>query len=110
MPTPFFCVLMTTPVNFFISIYLYLFKCQRRFFAFQLGTTQRRRDEEIQRLNSIYSDVVILKSSIHKCLKYLCQTEPYRMLKDWTYEIHADPIEGESNIPDIAEVGLQLFL
>lgn len=37
----------------------------------------------------------------------MCQTEPYRMLNDWTYEMSADPISSETTAlsqPDFTDV------
>ena len=78
------------------------------FFFFE-GTTPKRRNAEIKRLNDVYNEIIPLKNTLTKCIKYLCQTEPYRMLKNWSYEIHADPLESDEppGTPDFLEV---LFL
>lgn len=61
------------------------------------GISTRRRNEAISRLNSLYVDVVPAKKTIQKCLKYLCEKESYRMLKDWSYENSLDPLQSESD-------------
>lgn len=53
----------------------------------------KRRNDEIKRLNELYIDIIPVKNTLQKCLKYLCQTEPYRMLKNWSYEMQADPLD-----------------
>lgn len=72
----------------------------------------RRRNEEIRRLNEVYRDILPVKETLQRCLKYLCQSEPYRMLKNWSYEEHADPIESEddqSGTPEFNDVGFSLL-
>ena len=73
-----------------------------------LGTTARRRNDEVKRLNDLYVQSVPLKHTLQKCLKYLAQTEPYRMLKDWTYDMSTDPIEEDatSGPPDFTDVSI----
>ena len=64
-------------------------------FFFYLGTTGKRRNAEIKRLNELYVDILPDKKTIQKCLKYMCQTEPYKMLRDWSYEMIADPLTSD---------------
>lgn len=73
--------------NFFIHDFLPLY--------FQ-GTTTKRRNDAISRLNSLYLDILPAKKTIQKCLKYLCEKESYRMLKDWSYGGNSDPLQSES--------------
>ena len=49
-----------------------------------------------------------MKQTLQKCIKYMCQTEPYRMLKDWSYEMTTDPLLTDAendvnNLENIAE-------
>ena len=69
------------------------------------GTPAKRRNAEVKRLNGIYEDIWPSKKTIQKCLKHMAQTEPYRMLKDWSYEISADPID-EDNVFDVSLLNL----
>lgn len=72
--------------------------------SFLLGCTSKRRTDKVSRLNALYANILPIRRSIQKCLKYLCQTDPYRMLKDWTYEMATDPIQsgGEENNTDVS--------
>ena len=71
----------------------------------------KRRNDEIKRLNEVYGDVIPLKHTLPKCLKYLCQNEPYRMLKNWSYEIEADPLAIDKNTspPEFTDVRIFFF-
>ena len=62
-----------------------------------LGTPAKRRKDEIRRLNELYVEIIPTQKTIQKCLKYLCDTQTYRMLRDWSYEDPTDPLP--SNIP-----------
>lgn len=62
----------------------------------------KRRNSEINRLNEIYRDIVPIKITLSKCLKYLCQKEPYRMLKDWSYEMNSDPLQYDEPCDETA--------
>lgn len=68
-----------------------------------IGTTAKRRNAEIKRLNDLYLEILPVKQTLQKCLKYMCQTEPNRMLRDWTYEMIAEPLTREhgSNDSDV---------
>ena len=55
------------------------------------GTTVKRMEDETDRLNEEYQEIVPAMKTLPKCLKYLCQKESYRMLKDWNYENEAEP-------------------
>ena len=46
----------------------------------------------------MYVKMLPVKQSFQKCLKYICQTKPYRMLKEWTYEIESEPFTEEQEI------------
>lgn len=77
------------------------------------GTTSKRRNEEIKRLNNLYLDVVREKQTLQKSIKHLAQTESYRMLKDWTYDVSAAPIEGiqgSTGQPDFTDVCGKMIL
>lgn len=79
------------------------------FFFFYQGTTAKRRSTEIKRLNARYVDTIPMKHTIQKCLKYLCENEPYRMLSDWSYEMEAEPLpsdQGTSTIPELTDVNI----
>ena len=66
----------------------------------------KRRNSEIKRLNDLYVNSIPVHNTLSKCLKYLCQTEPYRMLCDWSFEMNGDPLddEGSTAAPDITDV------
>ena len=77
------------------------------FYAIFKCTTVVRRNEEIKRLNDLYVDIVPVKMTLQKCIKYFCQTEPYRMLKDWSYDMEADPLTASDEpapTPEMTEV------
>ena len=80
------------------------------FTVFLLGTSSKRRTEEVKRLNELYSNILPDQETLQKCLKYLAETESYRMLKDWTYDLSNNPIEGEKQTstaerpPDFTDV------
>lgn len=61
------------------------------------GTAGKRIDDEIQRLNEAYMNLLPAKQTISKCLKYLSETEPYRMLKDWSYQLSASALHEDNN-------------
>ena len=65
-----------------------------------LGTTANRRNEEISRLNRFYVESIPVHKTIMSCFKFLCETEHYRMLKDWTYQINSDPLPSETPHPE----------
>ena len=65
---------------------------------FLSGTSTRRRNEAISRLNSLYLEILPTKKTIQKCLKFLCEKESYRMLKDWSYDNSSDPLQSESEV------------
>ena len=69
-----------------------------------IGTSVKRRNDEIKRLNDLYVDIVRVKHTLQKCLKYMCQTEPYRMLKNWSYEMEAFEIDEPADSPQATEV------
>ena len=63
----------------------------------------------MKRLNRLYGDVLTVKLTLQKSLKYLAQTESYRMLKDWSYEVSEDVIPDDDNAgaaeqPDFTDV------
>lgn len=65
----------------------------------------KRRNSEIKRLNGVYGEVVPVHQTLSKCLKYLCQTQPYRMLADWSFEMNGDPLDdGSTAGPDFTDV------
>lgn len=70
------------------------------------GTSVRQRNAEIKKLNALYSDVIPVKHTLPKCLKYICQSKPYRMLKDWTYELEAERLDnsGSADTPELTDV------
>lgn len=53
----------------------------------------------MQRLNDLYKNALTSNNSIQKCIKHLCETVPYRMLKDWSYELEADLLPDETQLP-----------
>ena len=70
-----------------------------------LGTSSKRRNDEIKRLNQAYLTLLPVKLTIQKCLKYMAQTEPYRMLKNWSYEMSAKSLdEDNTDQPDFTDV------
>lgn len=72
------------------------------------GTTSKRRNKEVERLNELYLDILPLQRSVQKCLKYMCQTEPYRMLRDWSYEMLAEPLRNDPGpSSDFVEVRME---
>ena len=72
-------------------------------YIYFIGTNSKRRSQEVKRLNEFYANIVHIKETIQKCLKFLCQNEPYRMLKDWTYEMKMDPITNHIALEDVDE-------
>ena len=60
-----------------------------------IGTTYKRRIDEVNRLNALYIDLLPEKKSIQKCYKYICEKEHYRMLKDWPYEQDLENIASD---------------
>ena len=68
-----------------------------------LGTTSKRRNEEIARLNKMYVDLVPEKQTIQKCFKHLCQSNAYRVLRDWCYGNESDPLQTSSH-PEFTDV------
>ena len=76
-----------------------------------IGTSSKRRNEEIALLNKVYGELVPVKRTLNKCLKYLCQNKPYRMLSDWTYEMSAEPLPGDepASVPEFTDVGVFYF-
>lgn len=91
--------------NIFLNFFLKITYIYKYIFLNLLGTTNKRRNDEVTRLNGLYNEILPVKKSIQKCLKNLCQKVPYRMLKDWTYETNANPFESDtpprrSNVSD----------
>ena len=41
----------------------------------------------------------------------MCETEPYRMLKEWTYEMHSEPLpkEKSSSHPEFTDVSIHFL-
>lgn len=78
----------------------------------ELGISAKRRKDEVNRLNEVYVDMIPEKPTIQKCLKYLCQTEPYRMLRDWSYQMKAGPLPSETaaDPPDYTDVSFTYTL
>ena len=78
--------------------------CPHKFYF--IGITAKRRSQEVQRLNTLYGETIPIRSSINKCLEHLCQNEPYRMLRDWTYDVNMDPLPSEENAsqPEFTDV------
>lgn len=77
------------------------------YYSNSLGTTVRRRTEEIQRLNEQYLEIVPVKLTLQKCIKYMCVNEPYRMLKGWSYEMEAQPLDNDqpaAATPELTDV------
>ena len=73
-------------------------------FFFYIGTSLKRRTDEVTRLNKLYADIVPVKHTLHKCLKFLCQKEPYRMLRDWSYDMSTDPLPSQASHPEFTDV------
>ena len=44
-----------------------------------------------------------MKQTLQKCLKYLCQEEPYRMLRDWTYEMEMEALHEQASQPEFTD-------
>ena len=82
------------------------------FFCFSLGTSAKRRNQAVKRLNELYCELIPVKQSLQKCLKYMCQTQPYRMLRDWTYGIRTDPLPSEENAsqPEFTDVIIYKYI
>ena len=53
----------------------------------------------MNRLNKLYGEILPKQKSIQKCLRHLCQTEPYRMLREWSYEMNCDPLSDLEGDP-----------
>lgn len=53
--------------------------------------------DEVKRLNQLYKEILPEMKTLPKCLKYLCQKESYRMLKEWSYDNMQDPLPEGSN-------------
>ena len=84
------CFWLVCGTLYFVAFYFF------HILHFIKGTSTRRRNDAISRLNSIYLDIIPAKKTIEKCLKYLCDKGSYRMLKDWPYEMNSDPLQSES--------------
>ena len=84
------------------------------FFKLISGTAAKRRKDEVNRLNEAYGTLLPVKQTINKCLKSLAQTEPYRMLKNWTYELSANALEEDNtattDYPDFTDVSIFIFI
>ena len=52
-------------------------------------------NDEIAVLNALYVKMLPIRHTLQKCLKCLCETKPYRMLKEWSYEIEPDLLQEE---------------
>ena len=77
---------------------------------FIVGIPLKRRSEEIVRLNDVYQNMVGVKHTLEKCVKYLVQTEPYRMLREWSYEISASPLGEDVEPDDFTDVRIYKFI
>ena len=100
-----------SPFNGRRSIDQTSFICLRKFYQhliFPSGISAKQRNDEIAQLNATYVQMLPLRPSLQKCLKYICQTTPYRMLKEWTYEIEAEPFSEDQGTgpPDYTDVSL----
>ena len=79
---------------------------KRLFFFYQTGTTLKRRNAEIRKLNDLYVEIVPKKLTLQKYLKHLCHTKPYRMLCDWSYENEPAQVQDDEqkDAPDFTDV------
>ena len=73
------------------------------------GIPLKRRSEQIIRLNDLYQNMVGVKHTLEKCIKFLAQTEPYRMLRDWSYEIAATPLHDDVDTEEYTDVSLYII-
>ena len=77
-----------------------------------IGISNKRMNDELLRLNQVYVEMLPIRHTIQKCLKQLCETEPYRMLKEWTYEMHSEPLpeDKSSPHPDYTDVSTVIYI
>ena len=55
-------------------------------------------------MNKLYEEIVPTRQSIQKCLKQLCQSEPYRMLSEWSYDVNCNPLSDSEEEQDLTDV------
>lgn len=76
-----------------------------------LGVEQSRREQEVDRLNQSYIDVIGEKGDIKSCLSHLVSTESYRMLDGWSYSLNPKSLRpGSRSIPLAEQTDVSLYI
>lgn len=68
------------------------------------GVPRQRRNDEVARLNNKYQGIIAEKKTLKACLKHMIETESYRFLSKWTYEVLPKPLRGHPDFPNMTEV------
>ena len=64
---------------------------------------QTRRDQEMERLNKRYCEVIKEKCDMRSCLAHMISTESYRMLAGWSYSLKPESLRVGSRVLDLPE-------